>query len=473
MTIKTYFWDDTVLGDASEAPYSSAVFTRLYSKLLISDAGDGYVIPDYANELEVTEAGVPAATVEVNTGFLYAKGIMIENDAVVTVTIAANAAGNPRLDRIVVDIDWATQTASITVVQGTAGASPALPALTQTYGTQWQIPLAYIWVADGFATIDDEEIHDVRVFAPTAFSMSVGGVGGHLPNLIQNSEFMSFSETPVASKAPDIWSFTGTGTAGIQTKPANMPRGRAIRYTATGGGVSIGGMEQVVPVIPEAIYTLKFLYQINTGYGRLDIQTGATTNPVTLFGQKFLRRDSWTEETVVITIPAGHAYMRIRVGAIGNDIVDFGQVLVVQGYHPGPFRAIPETIIFNTPITDAAWNITAKSSGNTLIDLDADFQIGGNTPAPEGTMALYIKSTAKDSGSAAGVASLRTESAAANGVGTDLLLDGVVNDKDRSQIGWIPLIDSQGWPSRNFRVIILATGAGTLDATVELLGMKT
>jgi len=64
----------------------------------------------------------------------------------VVVTLAANPSGSIRIDRIVAQIDTVASTASIVVVQGTAGAgAPAINGL----GTQLQLSLAQVSVAAG------------------------------------------------------------------------------------------------------------------------------------------------------------------------------------------------------------------------------------------------------------------------------------------------------------------------------------
>lgn len=82
-----------------------------------------------------------------------------------TVALSANASGNTRIDTIVVDIDFSTDTATVEAVEGTPAASPVPPTLTQTPGTQWQIPLCHVTVVDGETAFSAADIADVR---PTA-----------------------------------------------------------------------------------------------------------------------------------------------------------------------------------------------------------------------------------------------------------------------------------------------------------------
>jgi hypothetical protein len=72
-----------------------------------------------------------------------------------TVAIAANASGQPRIDLAVLRLDRSTWTVTFQIIQGTPAASPAVPSYTQTDSTTgvWEIPLARIAVANGASTI--------------------------------------------------------------------------------------------------------------------------------------------------------------------------------------------------------------------------------------------------------------------------------------------------------------------------------
>ncbi|HID72544.1 TPA: hypothetical protein EYP38_01265 [Candidatus Micrarchaeota archaeon] len=92
-------------------------------------------------------------------------GRLLVTDADETLTIADNTSGNPRIDRIVAECDWAAQTIMLKVVEGTPAASPSPPTLTQNAGTLWQEPLAQVSVADGFTAISQAEIMGERSWA--------------------------------------------------------------------------------------------------------------------------------------------------------------------------------------------------------------------------------------------------------------------------------------------------------------------
>jgi len=119
------------------------------------------VIRDIDNELEVTQAGTPAKTVEINTGSILINGAMINSDQVKTLTFADNTSGNPRIDRVVARLDNTNRFIEFDVIQGTPAGSPTAPALTQTT-TTYELSLAQVYLANGYTTITNSVITDER-----------------------------------------------------------------------------------------------------------------------------------------------------------------------------------------------------------------------------------------------------------------------------------------------------------------------
>lgn len=125
--------------------------------------GDG-VVDGYANELLVF-ADNTGLQVKVSTGAAWEQGAYYENDAIKTLTITAPHATNPRIDRVVLELDWVANTITAKVIPGTAAVSPTAPPLTQTLGTLWQISLAQVAVAAlPTSSIVAGNVTDERVF---------------------------------------------------------------------------------------------------------------------------------------------------------------------------------------------------------------------------------------------------------------------------------------------------------------------
>lgn len=186
MAQSSWPWDGTAVGDAAlVAPYDEQEWDD-NERMEFNSGGNVGVLPNpyNLNRMQVTERAAGAnMSVDVDTGAALVYGKRFKNTATVNLTIAANASGNPRIDRVVVvwnrqaiaytgvtpNID--PKTCRVAVLQGTPGAVPVAPALTQNSATVYMIPLAQVAVANGAVTITDSEITDEREFAETPSGM--------------------------------------------------------------------------------------------------------------------------------------------------------------------------------------------------------------------------------------------------------------------------------------------------------------
>lgn len=157
MAERSYFWDGLATGDAVLAPYSSDLWNRLW-QIMFSRADNEGILSGVDNELSVT--GV-AGGVSVATGKALVDGSLYESDAAVSVTIPTPVT-DPRIDRIVVQKDWATKTIRVARVAGTENASPTAPALTQVDLSIWEIPLAQALITTAGVIAVTDERKEVR-----------------------------------------------------------------------------------------------------------------------------------------------------------------------------------------------------------------------------------------------------------------------------------------------------------------------
>lgn len=160
----SYWWttSGSPIGD-QVASYTQAHLAAI-ARILAACAGFEGIAPGYLNKLAGTVAG--ANTVAINTGGAVVDGKVYENGASVNVNIpSASGGGNTRIDRIVLRVSWAGFTARITRIAGVDAASPSVPAITQTSGTTYDLPLYQALVnTSGAVSLTSDE----RVFAATA-----------------------------------------------------------------------------------------------------------------------------------------------------------------------------------------------------------------------------------------------------------------------------------------------------------------
>jgi hypothetical protein len=162
MTERSIFWATTGTGDGGAGGYAANDLFEMFRSFFTSPAGVNYggVAPDYLNKLAVTGSSSPA---QVATGAALVYGIPYFNNGTVSITIATPTTGT-RIDRLVLRASWALQTVRVTRIAGTEGAGTP-PALTQSAGTTWDVPLAQVSITTGgVITIIDERQY-------------VGGVG--------------------------------------------------------------------------------------------------------------------------------------------------------------------------------------------------------------------------------------------------------------------------------------------------------
>lgn len=166
-----------------------------------------------STSLAVTQSGTPAMTVQVAAGwgaivgnFQSNMGVYtFYNDAATTLTITANASGNPRIDRIVATVNdtyytGATNNVTFTVVAGTPAASPVAPATPTN-----SISLATVAVANGAASIVNANITDTRVACTS--------------NLVDLSTYVSLTGTQTVSNKTltspeETWTTSATAATG-------------------------------------------------------------------------------------------------------------------------------------------------------------------------------------------------------------------------------------------------------------------
>jgi hypothetical protein len=173
----TYFYFDN-------APVYQADWQKTIGAVLY----DG-VICGFFDDL-FTYADGSGMQVKVKAGAAHIKGnyFFSDEETILTIAAAPSTAGQTRHDLVVCEVDWLAKTMSLKVLTGTAGASPAAPALTRT-STVWQIPIARVTVGTNVTNIAATAIYDQRAWALGTFE---------LPFIIGNgTTVVSSGTTPV------------------------------------------------------------------------------------------------------------------------------------------------------------------------------------------------------------------------------------------------------------------------------------
>lgn len=128
-------------------PYTDTETRQAHRALFLRDTEATAFLLNTGNLLAVT---APAAnTIRVNTGAAVVDGYVYLNDASVDLSVANASAGQTRRDRVVLRAEYTTTfRVRLAIKQGTSG---AVPALTQTRGSTWEMALAWYDVNDAGA----------------------------------------------------------------------------------------------------------------------------------------------------------------------------------------------------------------------------------------------------------------------------------------------------------------------------------
>lgn len=239
-------------GDAGA--YSAAQWQQMYAHMIGTGAekANRAVLRGVLEELQVLAASPADTTVIVQTGAGLVQGIFYLNDTDEIVSIAANASGSTRQDVIVLEADYTAQTVRIGVVQGTPGAG--IPALTQSAGSIWQVPLAIISLVSGFTTITDAFITDMREYVNIPANIGVE---------VTNSSGSTFNSGAVLIWLPAGGLAVDDSTTEGDRRVAGVVERRMING-ATGRIITQG----IFPVICDEAVSVGQLLEISTTSGQ-------------------------------------------------------------------------------------------------------------------------------------------------------------------------------------------------------------
>jgi hypothetical protein len=240
-------WGGTITGDAG--PYTDDEWTDVWRKLFQVDRTLQGVLKNYENELEVTGVTSP---VSVDTGAALVDGKWYENDASLNVVVPSPVT-NPRYDRIVLTKDFAAQTVRVERVAGAEGGG--VPALTQTDGVEWQIPLATVyiivagnitltdtreWIKSGIAQVTDRGIS--LTFHGGSGALPTGVLGGFFLPTAMSVRITGWQVAELAGNTPtcdiDVWVESNPVANGIPTNADSITNGNEIDLAAAAVAVT-------------------------------------------------------------------------------------------------------------------------------------------------------------------------------------------------------------------------------------------
>lgn len=176
MAEQSYIWDTGGGGDQS--PHSEAISANLFKAIMFATSANKGVIPGMLNQLACTVSGGNILT---NTGYAIVDGHPYYNDSSKSTAIATPSVGTTG-GRIVLRASWSAQTVRITEIRNTDG-NAAIPNMTQTPGTTYDIPLCSFTITTGGVitiTADTREYAGSSLYESAQLQYRAGATGRRL-----------------------------------------------------------------------------------------------------------------------------------------------------------------------------------------------------------------------------------------------------------------------------------------------------
>ena len=230
------FWTTDDTGDGPLAGYTMADFYDFVRALLISDqeASQG-VLRSVLNELAVSGASSP---VSVASGAAIVYGFFYRNTAALDLTVTTPVVGTTG-GRVNLTVDWTAQTVR-SVVQLNTDGTAGIPALVQTIGSAWSIPLATFTITmAGTITLTDARsfCQFANYLTATAFDAVTGlsVIGRSVSTTGASGEITADSDGEVLLRNGSTLEFGQVASAGLGT---NIVSDAKLRQSA---GLSVIG----------------------------------------------------------------------------------------------------------------------------------------------------------------------------------------------------------------------------------------
>jgi hypothetical protein len=152
-----------------------------WASMMTASSGNGLTGTFLGTGLSASISG-SARTFTVQPGTLWANGVYVTMDAPATTTAsAANASGLPRIDLVVMRVNWSTNAAALAVIEGTPNANPQPPTFDKNPGGSVDIPLYQARLNSGAAAYASGSLVSRRYWVQDG--LSVVPVGTTLPDM--------------------------------------------------------------------------------------------------------------------------------------------------------------------------------------------------------------------------------------------------------------------------------------------------
>lgn len=187
--------------------FTGSVDQAEWAKMMTAASGAG-LTTTFAGTGFSAALSAGARTMVVQPGELWANGVRVVMDAAATTTASsANASGLPRIDLLVMRVNWSTMASALVVIEGTPAGSPQAPTFSKVPGSVVDIPLYEARLNSGGTAYVSGSLFSRRYW-------------------VQDGLYV----VPVGTRLPD------------------MPPGRLVVQPGDEGGLLVGSTDSAVPM---------------------------------------------------------------------------------------------------------------------------------------------------------------------------------------------------------------------------------
>lgn len=236
-----------------------------------------------ASGFDVTAGSGSGRPVVVSAGTALLPGVLVDNpDAATTLNHDPNSGTANRSDYVVLRGDWTANTATLAIVKGTSSSPPAL---TQTEGSVWEMPLARVRVRPTVSTLLSTDIFPCKplprtqtiVYRPTVGTASISPA--HAATIISTANVVD-PGWPYRVRFSGAVSFaaaaSGLGRIIVQADSTVVGRGESWLLSGSGGNAT-AQVFGVTDVLSGPVAMTLSVVADNMGAGDGPLATGAQT----------------------------------------------------------------------------------------------------------------------------------------------------------------------------------------------------
>lgn len=456
MTERSYMWDGTATGDASLAPYDKNEFNDYVFGMLSGLNPEGFIVPGYLDNLFPEIGSETPFNFVLHSGAALVHNYLYVSDEPQYVSLTIPAEGYYRVDRIVLRVDPLANTITLIVLEGEETTSllqsfSNIAPLVQIEDFLWDYELARVLV-------DESETYNICGDF-RSFLVNLTDVPNHT-NLVYNSEFLGYSQI---TDGPEQWETSGSVNRS-GTLPETQERGttavfdgsETLTYHQAVDSDTLQSIALTVLSVEDDFIILKLRgKKLNSQYTDW-IRSGNFYETITKLHYTF---DEYISE------------IEIELERLPVTTTNAGQVICKIGFHPHNNQLFQELVGLREAYTSTTWDGDAKSTGTTLTTLTLFTYFNA------GTYASIMRLEGRDSGSAANACDIYLQAnTAPTTVYATMHCGGITNDTLRSLTCFMPTrlnIHKSINNDSRINIGVTASGAGTLDAWVEMVGLIT